>query len=37
MSKSDIFKRYAEAKEIPENEIENYLKIATQLIEGVQE
>jgi DNA repair exonuclease SbcCD nuclease subunit len=34
MSKADIFKRYAEAKEIPENEIENYLKVATQLIEG---
>jgi len=35
MSKADIFKRYVEAKEIPENEIENYLKVATQLIEGV--
>jgi len=35
MSKADIFKRYAEAKEIPENEIENYLKVASQLIEGV--
>jgi len=35
MSKADIFKRYAEAKEIPENEIENYLNIASQLIEGI--
>ncbi len=35
MSKADIFRRYVEAKEIPENEIENYLKAATQLIEGV--
>jgi DNA repair exonuclease SbcCD nuclease subunit len=35
MSKADIFRRYAEAKEIPEKEIEYYLKVATQLIEGV--
>ena len=35
MSKADIFKRYAEAKEIPENEIENYLNVASQLIEGI--
>jgi len=35
MSKADIFKRYAEAKEIPENEIENYLNAASQLIEGI--
>ncbi len=35
MSKADIFRRYVEAKEIPENEIEYYLKAASQLIEGV--
>ncbi len=35
MSKADIFRRYAEAKEIPENEIEHYLKAASQLIEGI--
>jgi len=34
MSKADIFKRYAETKEIPDNKIEEYLKVATQLIEG---
>jgi DNA repair exonuclease SbcCD nuclease subunit len=34
MSKADIFKRYAEAREVSEKEIEYYLKVATQLIEG---
>jgi len=35
MSKADIFRRYVEAKEIPEKEIEYYLQAATQLIEGI--
>lgn len=35
MSKADIFRRYAEAKEIPEKEIEYYLGVANKLIEEI--